>query len=633
MDNQKLIKFIQDNIIINEKDFKASRCRTNSTFWSENKKILDEIYIKTNFLQHDKAKLQHRLYCILNNITEHPKCVVCGSDKVNYSTKDVNYFSQTCSKECNNSNKNKMEKRKNTNLKKYGVENVFQSDSFKEKSKETKLSKYGDENFTNIEKAKKTTLDRYGDEKFKNSEKRLNTVKEKYGVENVFQLEVIQEKSKTTRLYLYDNINYNNREKAKQTNLDRYGIEFPMQSEEIQEKSKNSKLERYDDEWFTNREKGKETHFKKHGVYFPTQIQEVIDKTRNKKFKNYNVNHETQINIKNYNKYIDIQWWFDNSTNKVMNKTSKELSEYFNVDNSTINKKLQLLGIKYKNSSNTSFAEKEIVKFIKSIYSGEVILNNRSIISNNKEIDIFIPEYNLAIEYNGVRYHSSTFKNRDFHFTKTCECKQKNIQLLHIFECDWINKKDIFKSFISNKLHYNNKKIYARNCDIRYIESKEAMNFLENNHIQGKTGSNYKIGLYYKNELVSLMTFKDNELNRFCSKINTTVVGGFSRLLKHFISNCVYDNIVSYSDNTYSYGEIYKNNGFVKDYELDIDYFYVYKLQRFHKSNFMKSKIIKKFNLNENEINKTENELALNNNLFRIYDSGKIKWKLVLSEL
>ena len=159
------------------------------------------------------------------------------------------------------------------------------------------------------------------------------------------------------------------------------------------------------------------------------------------------------------------------------------------------------------------------------------------------ELDIVLPKNNLAIECNGNYWHTELQgKDKHYHLNKTVECEKKNIQLLHILESEWIDKSDIWKSIINSKLGLSNR-IYARKCEIKEILDPKIKNdFLECNHLQGKDRSSIKLGLYYQRELVSVMTFCKSrfnknyewEISRFASLLDTTIIGGASKLLSHF---------------------------------------------------------------------------------------------------
>ena len=191
------------------------------------------------------------------------------------------------------------------------------------------------------------------------------------------------------------------------------------------------------------------------------------------------------------------------------------------------------------------FLEEKNVKYLK---------NTRSVIFPH-ELDIFIPDYNLAIEVNGSYWHSELQgRDRKYHLNKTKLCFDKNINLLHIMDYEINNKWSIVKSRLKNKLGITTDKIYARKCKIHELDVETASEFLNNNHIDGYVNSSIRYGLFYNDELVSVMTFgKDRfskyewELIRFATKLDTNVIGGASKLLKHFKKSHSGD-IISYAD-------------------------------------------------------------------------------------
>ncbi len=219
-------------------------------------------------------------------------------------------------------------------------------------------------------------------------------------------------------------------------------------------------------------------------------------------------------------------------------------------------------------NSGTSVKEKKLVDFVKSIYKDEIIENSRKVIPP-QELDMLIPQKNLAVEFNGNYWHSENYKDKDYHINKTNLCRGKGIQLIHIFEHQWDSKSEIFKSVISNKLGLS-QKIYARKCKVVELDSVSTNSFLDENHLQGRCNSSIRLGLTYNDELASVMTFgkprfdsnHEFELLRFCNKLNTTVIGGASKLLKYFKSIYSPTSIISYANLQWSDGKVYENLGF-----------------------------------------------------------------------
>jgi len=193
---------------------------------------------------------------------------------------------------------------------------------------------------------------------------------------------------------------------------------------------------------------------------------------------------------------------------------------------------------------------------------------------------------------------------------------------------------------ILNKLSKVSIKIYARKCTIKEISDNNLIKeFLNKNHIQGFVGSRIKLGLFYNNELISLMTFgkrrvsmgkkstKENEfeLLRFCNKSNTNIIGGASKLFKYFISNYNPSEITTYADRSFSQGNLYKQLGFEFKGNTEPNYYYIIDGIRHHRFNFRKDILVKQ----GFDFNKTEHQIMIERSIFRIYDSGNLKfnWK------
>ena len=457
-------------------------------------------------------------------------------------------------------NKCKGNKYIKTCVEKYGVENISQLESIKEQKKETLKNNYGVTNILELNK---------------------DTIKEKYGVENIFQSEEIKNK-------------------IKETNLKKYGAENPQQCKEIWDKTRKTCLEKY-------------------GFEYASQNQDVKNK----------------VLIKNHTKTIERLKEFNivsvDENNLFNLKCDNGEDHIFKIDNNLLYNRKNLKTILCTicnpiNSYSTSGLELQLFKFIKENYNGKIIENSRKIIPPY-ELDIYLPELNLAFEFNGVYWHNEIYKDKNYHFNKYLLCKNKGIQLIQIYEDDWNIRQDIVKSMILNRLNKTINKILARKCKIDKINNNDLVkNFLDQNHIQGYVQSSVKIGLFYNDKLVSLMCFKQAEnnfeLNRFCNILYTNVVGGASKLFTFFKKNYDYNQIISFSNNDYSNGNLYFKLGFKKDKELKPDYSYLVDDIRKHKFNFRKKCLEKSFETK----NKTEHEICLENRIYRIYDSGKIKF-------
>lgn len=285
-----------------------------------------------------------------------------------------------------------------------------------------------------------------------------------------------------------------------------------------------------------------------------------------------------------------------------------------------------------------SKVEKELVSFIQEIYKNQIILNDISLL-NGKEIDIYLPELKLAVEFNGTYYHSDIHKkDKNYHLNKTKECNKLGIKLIHIWDSDWLYKKDIIKSIITNQLGLSTEKIYARKCIIKEISKKESVIFLKENHLQGNAISKYNFGLYYNNELVSLMTFcklrknlKQNniegnfELLRFCNKLNTNVVGGASKLFQYFIKNYKPLKIISYANRDWSDGLLYIKLSMTPLPPTTPGYNWYKSKIKYNRFNFRKDILVKQ----GEDKNLTEYDIMLNRGYYRVWNTGNLKFEYI----
>ena len=292
-------------------------------------------------------------------------------------------------------------------------------------------------------------------------------------------------------------------------------------------------------------------------------------------------------------------------------------------------------------SDTETFLESFIKEFL---FANNIIFEEktRKILGNGKELDFYIPSMHIAIETNGIFWHSARFKSEYYHKEKTELCLEKNIKLIHIFEDEIFKKPDIVKSRLSSIFSKIDKKIFARKCILKEVKSLESNEFLNKSHLQGECGASVRLGLYFNNELVSLMTFGKNrkslgcnhkdgeyELIRFCNKLNTNIIGAASKLIKYFIENYSPKKITSFCDRRWSpEGEFYKKMGFSFVYNTKPNYWY-YKnnsYERKHRFGFRKNVLVKK----GFDINKTEFEIMEELNYIRIYDAGSSKWEMIL---
>jgi hypothetical protein len=441
------------------------------------------------------------------------------------------------------------------------------------------------------------------------------------------------------------------KDKKKKSYIKNYGVDNPMKDGLIKIKHKESFLKNYGVD-----NPMKDIHIKnslidnlklKYGVNNVFKLDNIKNKIKDKNLINLGVEYPTQSNLikdkikeKSLNKLKDKFPFIQNIDGDVLTCLCNKCNSEYQITRVLLNERnregyelcsnCNPIGLKSVSSS-----EKEIVNFIKSL-NIELDENNTSIL-NGKELDIYIPSHNIAIEYNGLYWHSELFKDKDYHLTKTELCNNNGIRLIHVFEDEWLYKQDIVKSRIRNLLGITNNKIYARKCEIREVNPSESKLFLNDNHIQGNCKSNLKIGLYYNDELVSLMTFglgrvimggksDEWELTRFCNKLDTNVIGGASKLLKYFIKNYQPNEIISYADRRWSQGELYETLGFDFIHNSKPNYWYINNDVREYRFKYRKSELVK----NGYDENKSERQIMFELKKYRIYDCGNKLFKLSL---
>ena len=552
------------------------------------------------------------------------KCDICDTIKhiafISYKKNIENLNFYACSSKC------AQEKVRKTSIKKFGEECYTKTKDYKERLRETSMREYGCshhlQNQQVRDKMKKTNLEKYGFENvFQNKEikekiKIKNT--ELYGAENPFQSEIIKNK-------------------MRKTFFEKYGVDWSSKSEIVKKKKKETIFLRYGTEnvfsldWV--KDKAKKSYFDKYGVQLGMMTDEMRSQMTKRKKEKW---------IKNVLKQNPNLEFIDINLDKETYSFKCEYEHIFEIPFVLL---IQRNGNKSVMCTKCNPIEKHIsgleiqlTNFIKDNYSDEIIENSKKII-NPYELDIYLPDLKLAFEFNGLFWHCEYGKSNTYHLEKTEKCEQQEIHLIHIYEDDWLYKQETVKSRILNLLGKTLNKIHARKCFIKEInDNKLVREFLEKNHLQGFVGSQIKLGLFYNDELVSLMSFgyqrksmgtksKENvyEMLRFCNKLNTSVIGGADKLFKYFINTYEPIEVVSYADRSWSRGNLYKKLGFKFVSKTPPNYYYIINTARHHRFNYRKDKLVKE----GYDKNKTEHEIMLERGLYRIYDSGSLKfiWK------
>ena len=622
--------------------------------WNKNKGNGLSVYLKNHpevddclckiLEQEHWFESKRKLYSfLLKGITKPVCCAVCGTTlKASLAIEGK----KCCSYKCSGRSPERLEKVKKTTLERYGVENAFQSKEIQEKQKKTCVEKYGVENVFQSEdikdKIKQTNLERYGVEFIYQSDEIKEKLKksnlEKYGVEYSSQRKEVREKTEKTNLEKYGSKapaqNKQVVEKMKKTCLEKYGVDCTLKVDEIDKKRQETWNKKYGgnpSSDLTVREKRKNTNIERFGseIYqtSPFYFKKIL-KTMKEKWKNYVVPMFSDEEYCGTNKGIVYKWKCVKCGNEFEQKiqTNSHTTEKYEYIPRCLNCYPFLTGI--------SNREKEVCEFVKSIYDGEIVENDRTIISPY-ELDIYLPDKKLAIEFDGVYWHNSENKSENYHLFKTNECEKQGIQLIHIFEDEWINKREIVEDRIKSILGVYDRKIYARKCEIKTISSKESNQFLEENHLQGGDNSYIRYGLFFEDELISVMTFGkprfnknfDFELIRFACKIGTQVIGGFGKLLKHFTKNNINKSVVSYADRRYSNGNVYLKNNFSFIEISKPSYFYVRGVEKYSRYQCQKHKLKNILGDNfDEELSETENMFF--NGFYKMYDCGNLVYKL-----
>ena len=392
------------------------------------------------------------------------------------------------------------------------------------------------------------------------------------------------------------------------------------------------------------RNKQKQTYKKQ-----PEILKKASEKRKQTYLQQFKEQHPNYFEL--FKTYKDVLDYIENNNIK----TQRELATKLNIDPCTLmNHLFQDFELDERfdlllDGSISSY-EKEIIDFLNQL-GIKYQLHNRTIIKPY-EIDIYIPDYKIGIEFNGDLYHGEYFywnnelkfnKEPNYHQIKSKLCEEQNIFLLHIFEYEWIERRNIFLSMIRNLLNKNEYKIPARKCIIKEINSKTCNEFLNSNHLQRSDNSRLRYGLFYKDQLVSVMTFckprfnkkYDYELSRFCSLRNYTVIGGANKLFNHFIKQNSNKSIISYSNIAHTKGNVYEKLGF-KLLDISNPNHVWFRYKRTGENKELKS-IFKRYEVQKHKLVKqgldkygrTENEIMTYLGYYRIFDCGNKVWRYI----
>lgn len=537
------------------------------SFWQKHNatEALAWIVEKTSFLSED-SNVTRRLYHLRNSLYKIPLCKTCNS-LVEWKN---NTYATFCSRKCSAND---------TNAKKIRSNNM------------TKL------NNNNIAmELRKASCDafRQSDRFLPYCNAKSKQAKEQHAsgslgsncLQSYFSGDFIgsdDQKSRSERLTQY-NIAHKDElsNKRKSTLLDRYGVENYAMTDEFKDKINCISMEKY-------------------GV------------------PHHNQRHFTQDG---YNKLTDGKFVIK----FLETSTMQALSDFIGIDKRTIQRY-------YPGLAKSEF-EKEVSAFIRSqLPDAELVLNTRKVIAPY-ELDIYLPEYNIGVECNGSYWHAENQgRKKQYHLNKLKSAQAQGIQLIQIWEHDWNSICSIVKGRIQTKLGIS-KRIYGRHTEVKPIDSASAKMFLERNHIQGNSSASIRYGLFEKktDNLVAVMTFGKSRFNksceweliRYCSLVNVAVVGGASKLFKHFQKQHS-GSVISYSCKMWNTGNLYEKLGFEHSHTSSPNYYYTTDYRKFEsRLKYQKHKLSTILNVYSDKLSEWEN--MKNNGFDRIWDCGNDAW-------
>lgn len=352
-----------------------------------------------------------------------------------------------------------------------------------------------------------------------------------YGIKKPGELNIIH--SRQTKLELYGDENYNNRDKAKQTCLEVYGVDNP----------------------FKDKEKIRQSYIDKYGVDHPMKVNSVkqkmisntdyaalLAKTHQTSLERYGVNNAATL--PEYRKRIS-----ESLSETFMKKygctcywTSKERKQSYNSAHSKPNEAFASL----LDTNGVAFErEFPLIRKVFDFKVGKNLIEIDPSATHNSTWSIFTSE--------GI--------DKYYHRDKSQLAEENGYRCIHVW--DWDDKDKIVNLLLPRK------RIFARKCEVKEVDLNTTREYLNKYHLQGYAKDAIRIGLYYQDELVSIMTFGkprynknfEYELLRYCSSFD--VIGGAEKLFSAFTRKYTPTSIVSYCDNSKFSGNTYFKLGFI----------------------------------------------------------------------
>ena len=414
------------------------------------------------------------------------------------------------------------------------------------------------------------------------------------------------------------------KDRIKETCIIKYGKDNVSKNKDILQKIKDVKLDRYGNENYNNREKAK--------IAYPKRSKEDNDKIMRTRHINTRDKFVKLLTDNNFELLEDYKGkHIVDENNKYVSWVSYKIKCHTcdNIIESDLN---ELPKCYFCNPEHKSLKENNIFFFIKNVLP-KVQTGVRNIITPY-EIDIFIPELNIGFEYNGSYWHTDIKKGKYYHKIKTGYAHTKNVKLYHIWEHD---NEDIVKSMVSYRLNRVETRYFARKLALREVKTQERREFFDSNHLHGDVKSSFALGLYDKEELISCISFRKHkegvEIARFATKLNSSCVGGFEKLLKHSIiklKELNYSKIITYCDRdwTPNYKDsVYYKNGFTFIGDTGCSLFYTKGDKVYSRETFQKHKLKQLFPESYRD-SKTANEILEENKIHSCHNSGNWKYEL-----
>lgn len=541
--------------------------RLSKMSYAKRTMIENSIILQTPFLP-QSCSIRQRAWHIKNDVTHIPLCQECRGT---LSFRKTNDYPTFCSVKCASKSPETIKKRRKTELEKFG----------------------GDE-----EEHRKYKADIL-----------KKASREKYGVDNFFQAEEVKGKIRDSLLGNYGvdhpSRSPDIRKSIENTMIKNHGVKHALQSPKIMEKFTATMQER-------------------HSVPHALRSDYIRQSIKDSNISKFGRSHHAQTHISERSlELLNDRGWLVREHHDKM-RTLDSIAEELRVDKKTVSRRFKDHGIELRRYPN-SLPEREIRDILEA-EGIKVISNDRDQISPY-ELDLFMPDHNLAVEYCGLYWHSEINRPSNYHKDKYEECNRKGIRLITIFENEWLSSRDKVINTLLYKLgKCKMESVYARNCHVREVDTKTKAEFFNVNHIQGDGPSSINYGLFHGERMVACMGFIKRAdhfiLNRYATSFK--VPGGFLKILRRFEKELNYPEIVTFADLRWSQGQMYYNCEFVLDKEIEPDYYWCKDKVLWHKFNWRHSRMQKK--LIDYDSTLTEAENMHNHGFYKIYDCGKLRF-------